>query len=130
MLRLQVKEYIARKRELDANIATFEQLLSKLPKPLLVTIARSVRNGYTPRTQQQYIERGVLQALQRVFGIGPTDVNWDSQLVGGRRGWFQYKIDQLERLPSNIDHSDFEKRDRVFRLYVPGQHNKTTRKYI
>ena len=54
---------------------------------LLVTVSRSVRDGYTPRSLAGRIEDGVLTALRRQRRSGAMTVVYDSDLLGGRDGW-------------------------------------------
>jgi len=83
--------------ELDVQLARFERLVAALlrrataaagaRRRLLVTVSRSVRDGYTPRSLAGRIEDGVLTALRRQRRAGAMTVVYDSDLLGGRDGW-------------------------------------------
>ncbi|XP_076457837.1 uncharacterized protein LOC143291679 [Babylonia areolata] len=56
--------------------------------PRIITLARSVRDGYTPRGSFQKIEEGVVSTLKNVYpGVSSGSVVYDSQLLGGHTGW-------------------------------------------
>jgi len=88
--------------ELDAQLRSFDRLVVELlrqteatavgvggrqRRPLLVTVSRSVRDGYTPRSLAANIERGILTALRQQRRSGTMTVVYDKDLLGGRRGW-------------------------------------------
>lgn len=58
-------------------------------QPRFFTIARSLRDGYTPRRQQRYIESVILKSLDEVFEKhGQVKrVVYDPYLVFGSEGW-------------------------------------------
>lgn len=52
------------------RIATFIATLRSLKvRPLLITVCRSVKSGYTPEDQWKFIEQEVLQALHTVYDL-------------------------------------------------------------
>ncbi|XP_052268211.1 UPF0489 protein C5orf22 homolog [Dreissena polymorpha] len=55
-------------------------------KPGLITVARSVRDGYTPRELFEQIEESVLRTLNATSDR-PLRVHYDSELLGGKGGW-------------------------------------------
>lgn len=57
-------------------------------RPVMVTICRSVRDGYTPWNMWPQIESGVLQLLRELFGN--LNVHYDKNLLGGPRGWAEH----------------------------------------
>ncbi|VEL39531.1 unnamed protein product [Protopolystoma xenopodis] len=68
--------------------AQVDRLLGQLPRrPDLVTLVRSVRDGYTPHDRQPDIEAAILDVLERRLGLGPTDTVYSKHLLGGVRGW-------------------------------------------
>jgi len=88
--------------ELDAQMRSFDRLVSVLlrqagaataevgggrRRPLLVTVCRSVRDGYTPRSLAAHIEDGILSALRRQRRAGTMTVVYDKDLLGGHGGW-------------------------------------------
>ena len=56
------------------------------PVPKVVTVARSVRDGYTPKKYFHRIELLTLNAVVN-SGKGSYDVYFDEDLLGGRNGW-------------------------------------------
>lgn len=54
-------------------------------RPALVTVCRSVRDGYTHPHMWPQIEEGVLKVLRDRYG--ELDVHYDRNLMGGRLGW-------------------------------------------
>lgn len=52
----------------------------------LVTLCRSVRDGFTPRGLADFIEGEVLETLARASEVG-WEINYDDDLLGGRMGW-------------------------------------------
>jgi hypothetical protein len=74
-----VPEFTADPAEVERSAAQLEALLrSGALRPQLVTIARSVRDGFTPEHAWPEIERSTLAALQR--GLGPLEVVYDRGL--------------------------------------------------
>jgi hypothetical protein len=74
------------------ELATRSVLLKGLLKKLtdhsvkLVTVSRSVRDGYTPRQFFERIEANVLNGLNESFH-GQIDLHYDRELLGGKPGW-------------------------------------------
>ena len=57
--------------------------------PKLVTVCRSTRDGYTPRSHFRLIESDVLATLHDlVKGVDKDMAYYDSDLLGGRFGWY------------------------------------------
>lgn len=88
--------------ELDAQLRSFDRLVTELLSQtkdltgrdgsdrrlaLLVTVCRSVRDGYTPRFLAGRIEHGILSALRRHRGTGSLTIVYDKDLLSGREGW-------------------------------------------
>lgn len=65
---------------------------------MLVTVCRSVRDGYAPSRHWKQIEEGVLSMLRGRFG--PLDVQYDPGLLGGPGGW-EHHARPLEYDPLN-----------------------------
>ena len=57
--------------------------------PKLCTIARSLRDGYTPRDQQNFIEKTLLDVITKEFKIYKLTPNiiYDKYLLFGKKGW-------------------------------------------
>ena len=91
--------------QLDTQMRSFDRLVAQLLRqtaavtkdrvdgrqqrrgPVLVTVCRSVRDGYTPRALAAHIERGILSALRRQRRSGSMTIVYDKDLLGGREGW-------------------------------------------
>lgn len=60
-------------------------------EPHFFTIARSLRDGYTPRFQQRFIEETVLKAVTHsIRKHGKTErIIYDKYLVFGKKGWVE-----------------------------------------
>jgi hypothetical protein len=54
--------------------------------PSMITLCRSSRDGYVPRELQNQIESNIVDSLK---SMSPTTLNYDSELLGGRDGWFK-----------------------------------------
>ncbi|XP_061181160.1 UPF0489 protein C5orf22 homolog [Saccostrea echinata] len=54
-------------------------------RPRLVTVCRSIRDGYTPRFLYYQIDQGVMKSINSCFGN--TKMHYDSWLLGGKHGW-------------------------------------------
>lgn len=63
--------------------------------PGVVTVCRSVRDGYTPRAMAMRIEANVLESTERWFGDNGrrrVAIAYDSDLLAGKRGWNGRKV--------------------------------------
>jgi hypothetical protein len=68
--------------------------INAISKPKLVTLARSVRDGFTPRNLSGVMERNILQALAPTNMDSMYNVIYDKNLLGGIAGWSsRYKPD-------------------------------------
>ena len=56
-------------------------------RPKLVTVARSMRDGYTPKQYFYEIEHLVLDALKSSMPKTALNVHYDKDLLGGKTGW-------------------------------------------
>ncbi|XP_071107213.1 UPF0489 protein C5orf22 homolog [Haliotis cracherodii] len=76
--------------EIDERTEAMEMILDgRTFAPKLVTICRSVRDGYTPKKYFQKIEGDVLSVLQNSFSkISENFILYDSDLLGGPTGWY------------------------------------------
>ena len=68
------------------NLQKFFTVIDGIVKPRLVTIARSVRDGFTQRDDAAFVENVILKLLKAVFQH--TKVIYDINLLGGIIGWF------------------------------------------
>lgn len=76
------KKDISEKTKVLQNI--FYSMKSKSVK--LVTIARSLRDGYTPRRYGKQIEDNIISSLNKTFDNSCV-VHYDNGLLGGIKGW-------------------------------------------
>lgn len=65
------------------------RLLSSLSKqPDMISICRSVRDGYTPKKFFNFIEKTLLHTINKVFRqTHQSEVHYDKNLLGGQVGW-------------------------------------------
>ncbi|XP_067670960.1 uncharacterized protein [Haliotis asinina] len=77
-------------QEIAASSRNLQKMLTQAFIPKVVTVCRSVRDGYTPRKEFPLIEEGVLSVLKAVYPDHVTDdtIHYDSELLGGREGWY------------------------------------------
>lgn len=85
--------------DLDTQMRSFDRLVAELlrqteatmagdeRRAVLVTVCRSVRDGYTPRSLAARIEHGILSALRRQRRSGTMTIIYDKDLLAGRAGW-------------------------------------------
>lgn len=59
-------------------------LRNEKTRPVLVTICRSMRDGYTNPHQWKHIESGILELLEKSYG--KLDIVYDKNLMGGALG--------------------------------------------
>ncbi|XP_046566537.1 uncharacterized protein LOC124275093 [Haliotis rubra] len=76
--------------EIDERTENMETILDgRMFSPKLVTICRSVRDGYTPKKYFRKIESDVLSVLQNSFSkVSENFILYDSDLLGGPTGWY------------------------------------------
>lgn len=74
--------------EINGKLKQLQRTLASrnFPTPGIVTIARSMRDGYTSKPNFDLIEDGLLQVLQSVFPEKEMRVVYDEDLMSGRRG--------------------------------------------
>lgn len=74
--------------EVTGRSLTLKNILKKISNrhPGLVTVSRSMRDGYTPRMYFETIEKSILSALNATMDR-PLKVHYDIDLLGGIRGW-------------------------------------------
>uniref|UniRef100_A0A0B6Y6V4 Uncharacterized protein n=1 Tax=Arion vulgaris TaxID=1028688 RepID=A0A0B6Y6V4_9EUPU len=75
--------------EIATRTVSLGKILSSLYKrPSLVTVCRSVRDGYTPKQFFSVIESNVLQSVASTFrGVQFENIYFDTNLLGGKSGW-------------------------------------------
>jgi len=74
--------------EINAKLKELERILStrKFPTPGLVTIARSMRDGYTSKSHFSQIEAGVLDIIGKAFPEKEIRIVYDEDLMNGIEG--------------------------------------------
>ena len=85
----QVTFHVPTEPESNVRSELLKSTLSLLPKqPTLVTVCRSMRDGYTPWAFFGYIEKAVIEILDTVFkDVTKNSFHFDENLLGGRKGW-------------------------------------------
>ena len=77
--------------DIELRMRTLRSLIRQLPeKPRLVTLCRSVRDGYTPRSLAGVIEAGIFRIFEDAKieeRFGSWEVLYDDDLFGGIAGW-------------------------------------------
>ncbi|KAK3091069.1 hypothetical protein FSP39_016892 [Pinctada imbricata] len=73
--------------EIKNRTANINIMLSALKSftPSLITVCRSIRDGYTPRKHFKLIEKDILETAETCFRN--LRVHYDSDLQGGKSGW-------------------------------------------
>ena len=76
--------------ELQRRLEVLRRGLARASKDdvVLVTICRSIRDGYSLPWLWEQTESGLLAVLEDVYG--PLDVHYDKNLLGGRKGWTEH----------------------------------------
>jgi hypothetical protein len=84
-----VNFHVPTQEENTERTALLKNTLTSLPiRPTLVTVCRSVRDGYTPWKFFTDIENSVVDTLKAAFpDITDSSVQYDENLLGGKRGW-------------------------------------------
>ena len=84
--------YVSTETEILSRAVSIGRIIEKINKyqsPRICTICRSLRDGYTPRDQQNFIEKALLDEAAKVFGEDGLNLNliYDENLLFGRTGW-------------------------------------------
>ncbi|XP_063154846.1 UPF0489 protein C5orf22 homolog [Candoia aspera] len=64
----EIPHHVSTEEEIESFIQAIQHLLGSLPKPTLVTIARSSLDDYCPAEQVEFIQEKVLNVLRLVYG--------------------------------------------------------------
>ncbi|XP_007439882.1 UPF0489 protein C5orf22 homolog [Python bivittatus] len=64
----EIPHHVSTEEEIESFIQSIQHLLGSLPKPTLVTIARSSLDDYCPAEQVEFIQEKVLNVLHLVYG--------------------------------------------------------------
>jgi hypothetical protein len=62
-----------------------EGLLEETNHPEMITICRSIRDGYSNPLVWELVESGLLKMLGQVYG--ELEIVYDKNLLGGKQGW-------------------------------------------
>ncbi len=81
-----VTHHVPTASEIDSKLAVLQDIFRILPHPKHITVARSFRDGYTPKEHFSRIEDGILTAVRTVYPSFSI-VHYDSNLLGGPMGW-------------------------------------------
>ncbi|KAM7535789.1 hypothetical protein Aperf_G00000103531 [Anoplocephala perfoliata] len=84
-----VPEFVPPYKEIVVLARNLTRILkAALPrKPAVVTIARSVRDGYSIRKSQPLVELVIKMVLKRVYNLTEENFHYSEFLAGGQRGW-------------------------------------------
>lgn len=85
----KVTFHLPSENEIKSQTANLQKILSSLFKsPNIVTVSRSVRDGYTPKIFSAQIEASILGKIAQVFRrVNRENILFDSNLLGGKLGW-------------------------------------------
>ncbi|XP_056376950.1 UPF0489 protein C5orf22 homolog [Hyla sarda] len=64
----ELPHHVSSQMEIECLMQSMKHLLKRLPKPTLVTLARSSLDDYCPSEQVDYIQEKVLDVLRSLFG--------------------------------------------------------------
>ncbi|CAG5129942.1 unnamed protein product [Candidula unifasciata] len=81
--------HLPTEEEIITRTVSLKKILSSLfQRPDLVTVCRSVRDGYTPKQFFNIIESNVLQSIALTYrSVQYENVHFDTSLLGGKIGW-------------------------------------------
>ncbi|CAI2729705.1 unnamed protein product [Schistosoma spindalis] len=85
-----VDEFLPTSNDLLKLAIHFTQILLSIPyQPNIITIARSSRDGYTPRWLQYDIELMILNIIKTVFNLTENNIIYTNHLAGDKYyGWY------------------------------------------
>lgn len=72
-------------RKRESRLARILARINKVAPPGVITVARSVKDGYTPRQLAAKVEKAVLGAIDTTIDYAVT--HYDAYLWGGVKGW-------------------------------------------
>uniref|UniRef100_A0A8C5RWG5 Uncharacterized protein n=1 Tax=Laticauda laticaudata TaxID=8630 RepID=A0A8C5RWG5_LATLA len=64
----EIPHHVSNEEEIESFVQSIQHILGNLPKPTLVTIARSSLDDYCPAEQVEFIQEKVLNVLHLVYG--------------------------------------------------------------
>ena len=79
-------QHITTPAEMDEWSRRLQRIIRLLPTPKHVNVARSTRDGFTPKEFRPYIEWDILTSIKKIFP-GYSTVHYDPDLLGGASGW-------------------------------------------
>ncbi|XP_006276384.3 UPF0489 protein C5orf22 homolog isoform X1 [Alligator mississippiensis] len=65
----ELPHHVSTEKEIEGLMQSVKHLLKNIPKPTLVTIARSSLDDYCPSEQVDFIQENVLNVLSSVYGV-------------------------------------------------------------
>ncbi|BFZ02774.1 hypothetical protein BsWGS_05812 [Bradybaena similaris] len=85
----EVTFYLPTEEEIITQTGSLQKIIGSLfQSPNLVTVCRSVRDGYTPKQFFNIIESNLLQSIALTYrSVHYENIHFDTSLLGGRVGW-------------------------------------------
>lgn len=83
-----VQTYLPSIEDINERLGRLEYIMTLLPPPSLISIARSSRDGYVPRQFVEFIEKGAITAIKKTQSNTNFQILYDEDLLGGEEGWF------------------------------------------
>ncbi|XP_005097725.1 UPF0489 protein C5orf22 homolog [Aplysia californica] len=89
-------------KDVIAQTKTLKKILSSIfRKPDVISVCRSIRDGYTPKEYFRMIESAVLTSVSAVYrSVSLKSVHFDGNLLGGALGWPERKQSWNSKLTS------------------------------
>ncbi|KAH9498939.1 hypothetical protein Btru_005407 [Bulinus truncatus] len=96
----EVSFYYPPASEVSTQNVTLRKIISSIfRKPDIITVCRSVRDGYTPKTLQTVIESNIIKTISNSYRSAHIDkVHYDNNLLGGKTGWPQRSMGWADKL--------------------------------
>ncbi|XP_033626819.1 UPF0489 protein C5orf22 homolog isoform X2 [Asterias rubens] len=76
----ELPHHVSTEAEIDSLMVATETLLSSLPKPVIVTVARSSHDDYCPPEQVDQIQQKLLKILQNTYGKLDVHLDYSNQV--------------------------------------------------
>ncbi|KAL3860815.1 hypothetical protein ACJMK2_010881 [Sinanodonta woodiana] len=77
----ELPHYVSTESEILKLVDATQELLSHLPKPAIITIARSSNDDYCPKNQVDFIQNMVLESLQDLYLEISVTIDYDEPSV-------------------------------------------------
>ncbi|CAL1541924.1 unnamed protein product [Lymnaea stagnalis] len=111
--RTKVSFHLPSEVEITTQTVSLRKIITAVfKKPDLVTICRSVRDGYTPKQFHQVIESNILTSISHIYRSAHVEnAHYDTNLLGGRLGWAQRSRIWTEKLLKYVSLNRFNDLD-------------------